>query len=85
MAIQRRSPRPQSVRLRLGNLLRQARLAAGLTQGAVARRVGCPISRISRVELGQRRLYMSEFFALARALNVDPAELLSKLSKGDNG
>ena len=85
MAIQRQNARPQSVRMRLGKLLRAARLAAGLTQRALARRVGCPTSRISRIELGQRRLYMSEFFALARALNADPAELLAKLDRGANG
>jgi len=28
---------------------------------------------------------MSEFFALARALNADPAELLAKLDRGENG
>jgi transcriptional regulator with XRE-family HTH domain len=67
----------------LGRLLREARVAAGLTQRALAQRLGCPTSRISRVELGQRRLYMSEFFALARALDADAAELMARLS-GEN-
>jgi transcriptional regulator with XRE-family HTH domain len=83
MAIQK--ARPQSVRVRLGKLLREARVSAGLTQQALARRVGCPTSRVSRVELGQRRLYMNEFFALARALNIDAAELLTRLGSSDNG
>lgn len=80
MAIQRR----QSLRVRLGRLLRRARLTAGLTQRAVAQRIDCPASRISRIELGQRRLYMTEFFTLARALNADPAQLLAYLSKEEH-
>ena len=52
MAIEHRNARPEPLRVRLGKLLREARLAAGLTQRQVAQRVGCPTSRISRVELG---------------------------------
>lgn len=81
MAIQRQSARRESVRERLGRLLREARLAAGLTQEGLAQRVACPTSCISRIELGQRRVFMSEFFALARVLDIDPAQLLAQLSK----
>jgi transcriptional regulator with XRE-family HTH domain len=36
--------------------LREARLAAGLTQAQVAKRLGKPQSFVSKVELGERRL-----------------------------
>ncbi len=42
--------------------LREARIAAGLTQVQVAKRLGKPQSFVSKVELGERR--------------IDPVELL---------
>ena len=36
--------------------VRQARMEMGLTQGAVARALGRPVSFVSKCELGERRL-----------------------------
>ena len=54
----------------------QARLAAHLTQAAVAKRLGRPQSFLSKVEHGERRLDVVEFVAVCRALDVDPLEFL---------
>ena len=45
--------------------LRQARLDSGLTQAAVAKRLGRPQSYISKVEAGERRLDVIELAELA--------------------
>ncbi|GAA4538155.1 helix-turn-helix domain-containing protein [Amycolatopsis samaneae] len=49
----------------LGDDLRCARLAAGLTEAQLARKLGCSASKISRIETGSRRI---EEFDLIRLL-----------------
>jgi transcriptional regulator with XRE-family HTH domain len=44
----------------------------GVTQVELARRLGKPQQFVSRYELGIRRLDLVEFYAIARALGVDP-------------
>ena len=61
-----------------------ARLAArrkelGITQEALAGRIGLHKQFVSRVELGERRLDVVEFADLVRALELDPAHLLDEL------
>lgn len=51
----------------------QARLDAGVTQGALAARLGKAPSHISRIECGQRRIDALEFYDLALSLGHDPA------------
>lgn len=48
----------------------------GLTQAELARKLGKSQSFIAKVELGERRLDVHEFVAYARALDLDPLELL---------
>jgi transcriptional regulator with XRE-family HTH domain len=60
-------------------LLLAAREAANLTQRDVAARLEKPQSFVSKYELGQRRIDVIEFFDIARALEIDPFELLHRL------
>jgi len=56
-----------------------ARKAAGLRQQDLAERLGKPQSFISRIEGGQRRVDILEFYAIARAMKADPAELFGTI------
>lgn len=59
----------------------EARTAAGLSQGEVARRLGRPQQFVSRYELAGRRLDIIEYIDVALALGLDgPAELARVLS-----
>ncbi len=60
--------------------LREARLAAGLTQAELGGRIGKDQSHISLIEGSQRRLDLLEFRELARALGSDPVELFARIS-----
>lgn len=58
-----------------------ARKAAGMRQQDLAQRLGKPQSFISRIEGGQRRVDVLEFYAIARAMKADPAELFAGIAK----
>ena len=55
----------------------EARKGAKLSQQELARRLRRSQSFIAKIEVGERRLDVLEFIEIARALNRDPAELLS--------
>jgi len=55
-----------------------ARRAQGLTQADLARRLGRSTSFVFRVEVGARHLDVAEFIMIARALGIDPYELLQQ-------
>ena len=59
-------------------LLRAARKGAGLTQQALAEKLGRPQSFVAKYESGERRIDVVEFVALARALDVSPVALLRR-------
>jgi len=48
----------------------------GLTQHALAERIGLHKQYVSRVELGERRLDVVEFVDLARALDLDVSSVV---------
>ena len=54
-----------------------ARKRAGVTQIELGERLGKPQTFISRFERGARRLDVIEFYAIARALKVEPVELFA--------
>lgn len=58
-----------------------ARKAAGLRQQDLAERLGKPQSFISRIEGGQRRIDVLEFYAIAKAMKANPAQLYSAIAK----
>ena len=64
---------------RLVAVLAAARHRAGLTQSQLARRVGKDQSFISIIENSQRRVDVLEFCALARAMDMDAAELFAEV------
>ncbi|WP_414695618.1 helix-turn-helix domain-containing protein [Phenylobacterium sp.] len=67
------SPRHQ----RLISRLAEARKNRGITQAEPAAVLGRPQSLVAKAERGERRLEVIEFADLARALAVDPGELLA--------
>jgi transcriptional regulator with XRE-family HTH domain len=76
---QRRDPNgPPYVVLR--EELVAARKAAGLSQQVLADRIGRPQSFVAKVEGGERSLDVVEFVAIARALELEPHQLLKSLS-----
>ncbi|MEH2499841.1 transcriptional regulator with XRE-family HTH domain [Bradyrhizobium sp. AZCC 1678] len=63
-------------------LMIAARKAAGLTQHALARRLGRPQSFVAKYEGGERRLDVVEFVAVVRAIGGDPVRLLRDFVAG---
>ena len=72
-----RSPQHQA----LCRLLLDTRRKSGLTQVEVAHRLGRPQSYVAKYEGGERRLDVTEFIAIARAIGDDPVRLLRALLK----
>jgi transcriptional regulator with XRE-family HTH domain len=56
-------------------ILVAARHAAGVTQQALAKKIGEPQSFVAKYEGGERRLDVVEFIAITRALGADPVKL----------
>ena len=61
--------------------LRSARKAARLSQDELASRLKTSQTVIARIESGERRVDVVEFIDMARALRLDPREVLSELMK----
>ena len=68
---------PKYIQLR--HLLVEARTKAGLSQDALADRLGRPQSYVSKFERGERRLDVVEFFEVMDALHVDGFKFLKTL------
>ena len=68
---------PKYIELR--RLLVQTRNQVGLSQTALAKRLGRPQSYVSKFERGERRLDVVEFFEVVDALKVDGFKLLKTL------
>ena len=60
-------------------MLIEKRTGAGVTQVELAARLGRPQPFISFVERGERRVDVIEFYAIMRALGVDPEAAFRKL------
>jgi transcriptional regulator with XRE-family HTH domain len=56
-----------------------ARKASNLSQHELARRLKTSQTVIARIEIGERRVDVIEFIDLARALKLDPREVLFEL------
>jgi len=61
--------------------VRAARVRAGITQRALAARLGKAASHVSMIEKGQRRLDSLEFYLIARALSVDATALFRQVAE----
>jgi transcriptional regulator with XRE-family HTH domain len=53
-----------------------------VTQVELARRLGKPQQFVSRYELGVRRLDVVEFYAVAKALGVEPSDAFVRVIRG---
>lgn len=65
--------------------LRAIREGKGVSQRELARRLNKPPSFVNKIELLERRLDIVEFVAIARAIGVEPAELLRSVVKSMPG
>lgn len=79
-------PMPKSVfsdayALMLKNLI-ALRKERGLSQGDLAVRIGKEQPFISRIERGERRVDVVEFYALAQALGLEPTEAYAAVTRG---
>ena len=60
-------------------LLRRARVNAGLTQVDLAQRLGRPQSFVSKCESGERRVDVAEYLAFCKAIPIDPVSIIRQL------
>lgn len=56
----------------------EARRTAGLSQRQLSERLKEANNYIQRIESGERGLQVSEFVEIARALDIDPLEMLRR-------
>lgn len=63
----------------LVEVLIEARKSAGLTQVELSQRIGRDQTFISLIERGQRRVDVIEFIGLAKAMGLEPVELLARV------
>ena len=69
------------IRRRFGTNLRRCRLAAGLSQVEVAKRMGVDRAHVSSMERGRQNITLLTLVFVAQALKVDPATLLAPTSE----
>jgi transcriptional regulator with XRE-family HTH domain len=62
-------------------MLREERLRAGLTQVALAQRLGKPQSYVAKYEIEERQLDVVEFLLVTRAIGIRAAALLRRLEQ----
>jgi transcriptional regulator with XRE-family HTH domain len=77
-----RGRHPATERQRLQSLLRKIRAGAGLTQIAMAKRLGRPQSYVSKYESGERALELCEIDEICTAAGVDLVEFAKRYKRG---
>lgn len=68
---------------RLCELLVDARKARGISQDALAEKLGYVQTVVSKYERGERRLDLIEFLDVADALGIDPHKVIRQLQSAD--
>jgi transcriptional regulator with XRE-family HTH domain len=63
---------------RLTELLREVRLQAGLTQSALAERIGQTQSYVSKYESGEQRLDLIELEVICNAVGISLRDLIDR-------
>lgn len=61
--------------------VKAARVAAGIGQRELARRLGKPPSFVNKIEILERRLDLLEFIAIALAIGVEPSVLAEQVRR----
>lgn len=61
--------------------MKELRKKAGLTQRELAEKLDVPQNTVARVEIGERRLDVLEYFQVLAILGVSPKAEVSKLTK----
>ena len=59
----------------------ETRRGAGLSQRDLAARIGKHPSHVGMIERGQRRIDALELYRMAKAFQVDPADLFDRIAK----
>lgn len=70
---------PAALRRQLGDLIRQARTACGLTQGDLAGYLDCTQGKINKIETGQNAVKLNDLATIIDVLGVDD-ELAHKMT-----
>ncbi len=63
----------------VGNVIREARMVSGMTQGQLAGFSGLSESYISLVEHGRKKLTINGLVQISRVLQIAPAELMRRI------
>ena len=79
LLVQSRYQSDTSEVVKIGAQLRRAREGALLTQGELADRAGVGLPTISRIENGRVEPHFRTIRKLAKALDIDPAELVKEV------
>lgn len=66
------------IRRTFGGNMRRCRLAAGLSQEAVAERMSVDRAHVSSMERGQQNVTLLTLWAASEALSVTPADLVTQ-------
>ena len=74
---------PKTLYRRFGELVRQHRLDAALTQEEVGKRVGLSRTSITNIEKGRQRVLLHQLYELAAAILATPDMLLPELIQTD--
>ena len=67
---------------RIGKRIRGHRRSKGILQEGLAESAGLSRGSISNIEAGRQKLYIHHLVAIAKALQLDPAELLAPAPEG---
>lgn len=66
---------------KLATILREERLRAGITQTALAAKLGRPQSFVAKYEAGERQLDVIEFVLVTRAIGSGSAAMLRRIER----
>lgn len=75
----RRSDEELRADIVFGQVLRENRLAAGLSQQELGARIGLTFQQLQKYESGANRVSLSRFLQISRAVGTSPGELIEAL------
>ena len=78
-----RSPEDGSIAKSFGKVLKQLRQKRGLSQEELAFESGYHRTYISLLERGKKSPSLQTIFQLAKALNMEPSEIVERVQSGD--